>query len=104
MSCSLDQTVRVWDMSGLRKKHAAPGPGGIDDRNRNPGGTELFGVADAVVKHVMEGHDRGVNWVCFHPTLPLILSGADDRQVKLWRMNGTLSLLNLLNFYTLVHT
>ena len=31
---------------------------------------------------------RGVNWVAFHPTLPLILSGADDRQVKLWRMNG----------------
>lgn len=24
----------------------------------------------------------------FHPTLPLIVSGADDRQVKLWRMNG----------------
>jgi coatomer protein complex subunit alpha (xenin) len=39
------------------------------------------------VKHVLEGHDRGVNWVCFHPTLPLIVSGADDRMVKLWRMN-----------------
>lgn len=45
--------------------------------------------ADAVVKHVLEGHDRGVNWACFHPTLPLIASGADDRQVKLWRMNGS---------------
>lgn len=36
-----------------------------------------------------QGHDRGVNWVAFHPTMPLIVSGADDRQVKLWRMNGT---------------
>ena len=71
---------------GLRKKNASPGS--IDDHSRNPGSTELFGIADAVVKHVMEGHDRGVNWVCFHPTLPLVLSGADDRQVKLWRMNG----------------
>lgn len=45
-------------------------------------------MSDAVVKHVLEGHDRGVNWAAFHPTLPLIVSGADDRQVKLWRMNG----------------
>ena len=43
--------------------------------------------ADAVVKHVLEGHDRGVNWASFHPTMPLIVSGADDRQIKLWRMN-----------------
>ena len=38
-------------------------------------------------QHVLEGHDRGVNWATFHPTMPLIVSGADDRQVKLWRMN-----------------
>lgn len=36
----------------------------------------------------LQGHDRGVNWVAFHPTMPLLVSGADDRQVKLWRMNG----------------
>lgn len=35
------------------------------------------------------GHDRGVNWAAFHPTMPLIVSGADDRQVKLWRMNDS---------------
>ena len=52
--------------------------------------TDLFGGGDAVVKYVLEGHDRGVNWAAFHPTLPLIVSGADDRQVKLWRMNGAL--------------
>jgi len=28
-SASLDQTVRVWDISGLRKKNVAPGPGGM---------------------------------------------------------------------------
>jgi coatomer protein complex subunit alpha (xenin) len=38
---------------------------------------------------VLEGHDRGVNWASFHHSLPLIVSGADDRQVKLWRMNET---------------
>ena len=52
--------------------------------------TDLFGGGDAVVKYVLEGHDRGVNWAAFHPTLSLIVSGADDRQVKLWRINGML--------------
>ncbi|XP_053672678.1 coatomer subunit alpha [Anopheles nili] len=87
VSASLDQTVRIWDISGLRKKNVAPGPTGLDDHLKNPGATDLFGQADAVVKHVLEGHDRGVNWASFHPSLPLIVSGADDRQVKLWRMN-----------------
>lgn len=72
---------------GLRKKNVAPGPGGLDDMPKLQGSTDLFGTADAVVKHVLEGHDRGVNWASFHPTLPLIVSGADDRQIKLWRMN-----------------
>lgn len=87
VSASLDSTVRVWDISGLRKKNVAPGPGGLEEHLKNPTATDLFGQADAVVKHVLEGHDRGVNWAMFHPTLPLIVSGADDRQIKLWRMN-----------------
>jgi coatomer subunit alpha len=86
VSASLDQSVRVWDVTGLRKK-VAPGPAVLYDHMRNPQAPDLFGQADAVVKHVLEGHDRGVNWACFHPTLPLIASGGDDRLVKLWRMN-----------------
>ena len=48
-----------------------------------------LGGNDALVKYVLEGHERGVNWASFHPTLPLVISGADDRQIKLWRMNET---------------
>eukprot|EP00494_Astrolonche_serrata_P030757 UN31025 len=47
----------------------------------------MFGTSDVVVKHVLEGHTRGVNWASFHKTMPLVCSGADDREVKLWRMN-----------------
>lgn len=54
----------------------------------NANQTDMFGNTDAVVKFVLEGHDRGVNWVAFHPTLPLIVSAGDDRLVKLWRMSG----------------
>ena len=53
-SASLDQTIRIWDVSGLRKKTVAPGSGGLDEHLRTPGGTDLFGTSDAIVKHVLE--------------------------------------------------
>ena len=134
VSASLDQTVRVWDVSALRSKTVGAGAGGIGGGGggmgggggigmggggggygssnpysnnfgppppsssslerglgSNGSGSDMFGGGspDACVKFVLEGHDRGVNWAAFHPTLPLIVSGADDRQVKLWRMNDT---------------
>ncbi|ODV93821.1 hypothetical protein PACTADRAFT_86873 [Pachysolen tannophilus NRRL Y-2460] len=93
VSASLDQTVRVWDISGLRKKHSAP-QGRIrsfeDQLSRsNIPQQDIFGNTDAVVKYVLEGHDKGVNWASFHPRLPLIVSSGDDRLIKLWRMSDT---------------
>lgn len=91
VSASLDQSVRVWDISGLRKKHSAPTSMSFEDQmaRANQNQTDMFGNTDAVVKFVLEGHDRGVNWVAFHPTMPLIVSAGDDRLVKLWRMSDT---------------
>ncbi|CAG79756.1 YALI0E19767p [Yarrowia lipolytica CLIB122] len=114
VSACLDQTVRVWDISGLRKKHSAGGgvsaggagssmsfeeqmmmaarnsggPGGPGGHPQQ-GGQDMFGNQDCIVKYVLEGHDGGVNWATFHPTLPLIVSGGDDRVLKIWRMSDT---------------
>ncbi|EPS97096.1 hypothetical protein FOMPIDRAFT_102011 [Fomitopsis schrenkii] len=79
VSASQDQTVRVWDISGLRKNTPNSAPGGSFDT------FDTF----STVKYVLEGHDRGVNYATFHPTLPLIVSAADDRQIKIWRMSDT---------------
>jgi len=91
VSASMDSTVRVWDISGLRKKMTTAQPMSFEDQMQraNQGQADLFGNTDAVVKYVLEGHDRGVNWASFHPTLPLIVSCGDDRQIKLWRMSET---------------
>jgi coatomer protein complex subunit alpha (xenin) len=85
VSASMDQTVRVWDISSLRKSTPNSMPAG-----RGPGGAAAtFDSFDSfsTVKYVLEGHDRGVNFASFHPTLPLIVSSGDDRQIKLWRMS-----------------
>ena len=103
VSASLDQSVRVWDISGLRKKQSAPTSMTFEDQmaRANSNQADMFGNTDAVVKFVLEGHDRGVNWVAFHPTLPLIVSSGDDRLVKLWRMSGR-SPGRVLPFLTLI--
>lgn len=80
ISCSLDQTLRLWDFSNLRKKYTSTSI-------KKP--TEIYSANDVELKCVLEGHDRGVNWCCFHPTLNLIASGADDRKVKLWKYVDT---------------
>ncbi|GLJ14128.1 hypothetical protein SUGI_0226690 [Cryptomeria japonica] len=86
VSASLDRTVCVWDVSAVRKKTVSPAD---DILKLTQVSTDLFGGGEGVVKYVLVGHDRGVNWASFHPSLPLIVSAADDYQVKLWRMNDT---------------
>ena len=55
-SASLDRTIKVWGL-GSHSPH-----------------------------YTLEGHERGVNCVDYYPSgdKPYILSGADDRTVKIW--------------------
>ena len=79
VSASLDQTLRLWDYSLLRKKYTSS-----TGTKRN----DVVIGNEVELKSIMEGHDRGVNWCHFHPTLNLICSGADDRKLKLWKYSG----------------
>ena len=55
VSASLDQTARVWDISGLRKKNVAPGHDSLHSQlQRTAGSPDLFGQTDAIVKHVSQ--------------------------------------------------
>lgn len=80
VSASLDLTIRCWDVSGLRTKKQESGIALPQD---------LFGSNDVVVKFILEGHEKGVNWASFHPTKPYIVSGADDRSIRIWKMDET---------------
>lgn len=78
ISSSLDQTVRVWDFKSLRQKFFASGKS-----------ADVMLGTDVVVKFVLEGHDRGVNWASFQNNGQYIVTAADDRSVRLWRYTET---------------
>eukprot|EP00871_Galdieria_phlegrea_P001589 jgi/Galph1/2430/GphlegSOOS_G1087.1 len=81
LSASLDQTIRVWDISGLRNR--SPSSSVSSSLGKDSFAADIFSSNEAFVRTVIESHFRGVNWASFHPTIPLVVSGGDDRQVKL---------------------
>ena len=44
---------------------------------------------DVVAKLKMEGHERGVNWAIFHPSLPLVASASDDKTIRIWKFSDS---------------
>ena len=39
----------------------------------------------AILKSTLAGHSKSVLSVAFHPTMPLLATGSEDRTAKLWR-------------------
>lgn len=85
---SMSSWIGVVLVAGLRKKTVSIAGGAAFSQASSSGESDLFGGTDVAVKHQLEGHTRGVNWASFHKTSNLIVSGADDREVKLWRYSG----------------
>lgn len=78
LTCSLDQTVRVWSFEPLKKKYTGKK---VQDFSMTGQEIELL--------QILEGHNAGVNWASFHPKLNFIVSSADDKKIKLWKYNDT---------------
>lgn len=78
VSASLDQSIRIWDYSNLKNKFYKAKQVGLQV-------IEL----DVVLKHKLDGHERGVNWAVFHPTFNLIASGSDDKTARIWKYSDT---------------
>lgn len=86
-SSSLDCTVRIYDISALRRRLSAPSKGPMEIEEAGP---DAFGPQyDYRLKWTLEGHSKGVLWVAFHPTQPLLASASDDKTVRLWRMSDS---------------
>ena len=82
VSASLDQTLRLWDLTGLKSQSRQSTFAGNVTQ-------DIFGGNDVMVKYILEGHERGVNYASFHPTLAIVVSGADDRSIRVWRIEET---------------
>jgi coatomer protein complex subunit alpha (xenin) len=65
---------------------------------------------DVTMIHKLEGHERGVNWAQFHPTLNLITSASDDKTIRIWKyskstwnevesLRGHLNNVSCVNFH-----
>ncbi|KAF0990267.1 hypothetical protein HZS_3940, partial [Henneguya salminicola] len=99
VSCSLDQTIRLWDMTALKNKFFSPSK--QNENSLKMSSIEILAPMDVVTKNILEGHERGLNWVSFHPTQPLIISCSDDRSLKIWRFseNGAFEIDTLRGHY-----
>lgn len=74
----MDRTVYVCDISGLPKSILHAGPAAF----------ETFDNI-STIKYILEGHDYGVNFAMFHPTLPLIISAVDqDPEDSAWQVDS----------------
>ena len=45
----------------------------------------------------LDGHAQNISAVCFHPELPIILTGSEDSTVRIWHAN-TYRLETTLNY------
>ena len=80
VSSSLDGTIRLWDLKLLKGKHYTAT---LDEQEKDTPHVEGLLLEDKV----WDADPTGVNWVEFHPTAGLVLSGGNDSIIKLWRFS-----------------
>ncbi|KAG0234987.1 Coatomer subunit beta' [Actinomortierella wolfii] len=110
-SACVDQTVKVWSLGSSVPNFTLEGHDkGVNWVDYYYGGEKPYLVTagdDQLVKiwdyqnktcvQTLEGHSQNATFACFHPELPIIISGSEDGSVKIWHSN-TYRLENTLNY------
>lgn len=100
-SASLDRTLKVWQLGASSPNFTLEGhEKGVNCVDYYHGGDKPYlisGADDRLVKiwdyqnkacvHTLEGHAQNISAVCFHPELPVILTGSEDGTVRVWHAN-----------------
>lgn len=101
-SASLDRTVKVWQLGSASPNFTLEGhEKGVNCVDYYHGGDKPYlisGADDRLVKiwdyqnktcvQTLEGHGQNISAVCFHPELPIIITGSEDGSVRVWH-SGT---------------
>uniref|UniRef100_A0A1A9W071 Coatomer subunit beta' n=1 Tax=Glossina brevipalpis TaxID=37001 RepID=A0A1A9W071_9MUSC len=110
-SASLDRTVKVWQLGSNFANFTLEGhEKGVNCVDYYHGGDKPYlisGADDRLVKiwdyqnktcvQTLEGHAQNISAVCFHPELPIVLTGSEDGTVRIWH-SGTYRLETCLNY------
>ncbi|XP_047351448.1 coatomer subunit beta' isoform X1 [Vespa velutina] len=110
-SASLDRTVKVWQLGSSTANFTLEGhEKGINCVDYYHGGDKPYLISGADDKYVkiwdyqnktcvqtLEGHTQNISAVCFHPELPIVLTGSEDGTVRIWHA-GTYRLESSLNY------
>ncbi|VDK41713.1 unnamed protein product [Anisakis simplex] len=97
-TASLDRTVKVWQFGSSSANFTLEGhEKGVNCVDYYHGGDKPYlisGADDRLVKiwdyqnktcvATLDGHAQNVSAVCFHPELPVIITGSEDSTVRLW--------------------
>ena len=75
VSASLDQTVRLWDFSRLIEK--------VSSHNG------VINQLDVELVAQVDAHEKGLNWVSFHPSKDILFTSSDDKKVKVWKFDDS---------------
>ncbi|XP_072393406.1 coatomer subunit beta' [Diabrotica undecimpunctata] len=100
-SASLDRTLKVWQLGASTANFTLEGhEKGVNCVDYYHGGDKPYlisGADDRLVKiwdyqnktcvQTLEGHAQNVTAACFHPELPVALTGSEDGTVRVWHAN-----------------
>lgn len=110
-SASLDATVKVWQLGSSSSNFSLEGhEKGVNCVDYYHGGDKPYlisGADDRLVKiwdyqnktcvQTLESHAQNVSAVCFHPEVPILLTGSEDGSIRIWHA-GTYRLKASVNY------